>query len=445
MFKSEGLPHLYRHARCVEVGKRRDLGSVDRLHEEQHTVLVFFGRRHDDDQHEHVIIQVLIRVGHMHARLELRTFDSVPGAIDDLDGLCVGIRLAKAGGKLLEDPDEQRSARFTQGAGRLQPPRVLRIPHGEDLAELAVFRPSMARWYKDANGNGTYDGIAGGDESFIFGATGDIPIAGNWNGDSIDDIGVYRPSNSYFYQDFNDSNSFQPGIDLVIRFGAIGDIPFIGNWNGSATDNIAVFRPATSMVYRDVNGNGSFDAGDSATQFGTAGDQPIAGDWALPTPLLAPTAANESENTVALTSEALTGVADAAIEILVGAGISADELSNINFQIADLTGRRLGQTLGNTITIDVNAAGHGWFVDTSPTDHHEFSIVGRNGLVAEESTLPADHMDLLTVLLHELGHTLNLADDYSSADSANLMSGLLTAGIRRLPTEGELAAMMFDA
>ena len=317
--------------------------------------------------------------------------------------------------------------------------------NGDLIDDIAVFRPSMARWYKDANGNGTYDGIAGGDESFIFGATGDIPIAGNWNGDSIDDIGVYRPSNSYFYQDFNDSNSFQPGIDLVIRFGAIGDIPFIGNWNGSATDNIAVFRPATSMVYRDVNGNGSFDAGDSATQFGTAGDQPIAGDWALPTPLLAPTAANESENTVALTSEALTGVADAAIEILVGAGISADELSNINFQIADLTGRRLGQTLGNTITIDVNAAGHGWFVDTSPTDHHEFSIVGRNGLVAEESTLPADHMDLLTVLLHELGHTLNLADDYSSADSANLMSGLLTAGIRRLPTEGELAAMMFDA
>jgi hypothetical protein len=58
----------------------------------------------------------------------------------------------------------------------------------------------------------------------------------------------------------------------------------------------------------------------------------------------------------------------------------------------------LGQQQGHTITLDINAAGWGWFVDPTPRDDSEITTAGNQG--------EQHHMDLLTVLEHELGHIL---------------------------------------
>jgi VCBS repeat-containing protein len=72
-------------------------------------------------------------------------------------------------------------------------------------------------------------------------------------------------------------------------------------------------------------------------------------------------------------------------------------LQGITFEIADLDGLLLGETAGATVTLDVNAAGWGWFVDPTPADDVEFDSPGG----------PDDaRMDLLTVLMHELNHVL---------------------------------------
>jgi hypothetical protein len=46
---------------------------------------------------------------------------------------------------------------------------------------------------------------------------------------------------------------------------------------------------------------------------------------------------------------------------------------------------------------------------------------------------PAGRLDLLSAVLHEMGHQLGLADSYSSAERECLMFGHLTTGERRLP------------
>ncbi len=66
-------------------------------------------------------------------------------------------------------------------------------------------------------------------------------------------------------------------IDHVFRFGALGDLPVTGDWNGDGITNVGLFRHGTWIL--DTNGNGRLDAGDSRFQFGQTGDRPLVGDF----------------------------------------------------------------------------------------------------------------------------------------------------------------------
>ena len=67
----------------------------------------------------------------------------------------------------------------------------------------------------------------------------------------------------------------------------------------------------------------------------------------------------------------LSALAAAAIDRWSGAGLSASSVAtfkNVKFAIADLSGSCLGLAGENTIYIDWNAAGHGWFIDPTPAE-----------------------------------------------------------------------------
>ena len=53
---------------------------------------------------------------------------------------------------------------------------------------------------------------------------------------------------------------------------------------------------------------------------------------------------------------------------------------------------------------------------------------------------PAGRMDLLTAVLHEMGHALGLDDSYVDQDRDALMYGFLTMGERRLPAPRDALA-----
>ncbi len=112
----------------------------------------------------------------------------------------------------------------------------------------AVFRPSNSTWY-----------IRNG-PAVTFGTTGDIPVAGDYNGDGTTDIAVFRPSTGTWY--------VAGGVS--VNFGISGDIPVPADYDGNGTTDIAVFRPLTGQWF--INGGPS-------VFFGATGDIPVPADY----------------------------------------------------------------------------------------------------------------------------------------------------------------------
>lgn len=66
-------------------------------------------------------------------------------------------------------------------------------------------------------------------------------------------------------------------IDHVFRYGEQPDTPLAGDWNGDGIDSVAVFRAGQWTL--NARGDGRLTANDETVSFGQAGDVPIAGDW----------------------------------------------------------------------------------------------------------------------------------------------------------------------
>jgi hypothetical protein len=137
-------------------------------------------------------------------------------------------------------------------------------------------------------------------------------------------------------------------------------------------------------------------------------------------PLLAAGGAIAGSSAGALTNVQLQPIVAAAISRLEHEGFDPQVLSRVVFTIEDLPGATLGVAGSQAISIDANAAGHGWFIDATPLDDREFT----------EGTLPLTTMDLLSVVMHELGHTAGLVDLYDPDHADELMAGFLQAGTR---------------
>lgn len=139
------------------------------------------------------------------------------------------------------------------------------------------------------------------------------------------------------------------------------------------------------------------------------------GDAPAPSGLTAATTAPEGTSPAPLTQQALRPIVREALARWRARGADSRRLAALDVRIADLPGDGLGMTSGSTITLDVDAARHGWFVDPTP---------GRDG-----DTF--DGMDLLTAVAHEIGHALG----YVHAEDG-LMQATLATGVRELHRDG---------
>jgi cytochrome b len=105
-----------------------------------------------------------------------------------------------------------------------------------------------------------------------------------------------------------------------------------------------------------------------------------------------------------------------------------------------VVGATHGQGFGASITLSAGAAGYGWYLDATPLDNTDDFLPTADSTVwrAKAGSAADGKMDLLSVLLHEYGHSLG--QDHTG-DSSDFMAATLQPGERRLPTADELAWM----
>lgn len=111
-----------------------------------------------------------------------------------------------------------------------------------------------------------------------------------------------------------------------------------------------------------------------------------------------------------LQTHALPGIVDEAIRRLERTGLDQDEvalLQTVEYRVTSLDDehRAVGYAAGTTVTLDDNAAGHGWFIDSTPSDDAEFDVSASPTL----SSPAVGRVDLLSVVIHELTHVLESA------------------------------------
>jgi hypothetical protein len=161
---------------------------------------------------------------------------------------------------------------------------------------IGVYRPpgtafndtTSSQWLLRAH---TSDGTP--DIAFSYGSTGDIPVVGNWDGNIVPGCftaGVFRPAGTPFNQTTggqwllrNSNSAGDP--DVSFSYGAAGDVPVVGDWDGNGTTTVGVFRPAGTPFNQTTEGQwllrNSNSAGDPEITFvhGAPGDVPVFADW----------------------------------------------------------------------------------------------------------------------------------------------------------------------
>ena len=159
---------------------------------------------------------------------------------------------------------------FGAGGGGLVPLAGDWDGDGVDTIGLYVLRRAPS-----SSGTRTRGGVA--DIVFTFGAGGQgyVPIAGDWKRRRRrHHPGLYNPATGVFF--LRDSNSNGPA-DLAFSYGAPGAVPLAGDWDDDGADTIGIYVPATGVSFlKNSNASG---AADLAFNYGTLNVLPLTGRW----------------------------------------------------------------------------------------------------------------------------------------------------------------------
>ncbi len=77
-------------------------------------------------------------------------------------------------------------------------------------------------------------------EQSTFGMIGGTPLAGDFDGDGVDEMAVFK--DGYWLIDINHNGRWDQE-DLFVKLGDVEDRPVVGDWDGDGKDDIGIFGP----------------------------------------------------------------------------------------------------------------------------------------------------------------------------------------------------------
>jgi len=110
------------------------------------------------------------------------------------------------------------------------------------------------------------------------------PVMGDWDGDGIDTVGLYEPAGAQFYiRNENKGDAANP-VTWTVGFvsGANNGRPLAGDWNGDGFDTLGVYDPITrqfSLSNTKLTGSMTVNTIDHQFTFGAGVTYPFAGDF----------------------------------------------------------------------------------------------------------------------------------------------------------------------
>ncbi len=130
---------------------------------------------------------------------------------------------------------------------------------GDSISEVAVYRRGKKSAFVVNDPAGA--------RVLAFGNATDEPLLGDWDGDGAINVGAFRAKKAKF--------RLKTATGIVkTRYGATTDRAIAGDWDGNGTDEIGVFRAPEGTFYQRMA------AGSSATVLlGDVDDLPVSGDW----------------------------------------------------------------------------------------------------------------------------------------------------------------------
>jgi hypothetical protein len=148
--------------------------------------------------------------------------------------------------------------------------------NGNGFADLAVFRRDSARWFLRSTGIGPP--IVEGQPvplEFNFGSTNAVPMVGRWHASPEDDFVVWHPDTKSFHMfgknfPFSGTTSNQIG-DVNAEY-----IPVPADYDGDGLLDTAIFSPNTAEWYAYLSGG---ELWDPPRQMGAPGDLPMPGKY----------------------------------------------------------------------------------------------------------------------------------------------------------------------
>jgi hypothetical protein len=132
--------------------------------------------------------------------------------------------------------------------------------------------PAYRTWFTHELGDPP---AATGYYDYSFGTAGDIPVPGDYDGDGVTDLAVFRPSTGVWHVS-KSSSKFT--ANLTAQWGTSTDVPVSGDFDGDAKTDFAIFRPGDGTWWitfssgKDMCGNNATTA---THYWGVSGDIPI--------------------------------------------------------------------------------------------------------------------------------------------------------------------------